>query len=64
MDLAIKTFGHARGFGLNGPSGSATITQFVPAISQLFGQDSYIPIIRDSRRAREDMVNTDGTGLR
>jgi len=60
VDLAVKAFGAARGFGL---SGVGTLTEFVPTIAQLFGSDSYIPIIRDSRQAREDMDNTDRTGL-
>jgi len=58
--MAVKAFGAARGFGL---SGAGTITEFVPAIAQLFGSDSYIPIIRDSRQARGDMDNTDRTGV-
>ena len=62
--MAIKAFGVARGFGRDGPANSASITEFVPAISSFFGADSYVPIIRESRQAREDMVNTDGTGLR
>ena len=61
MDLAVKAFGAARGFGL---TGDGTLTDFVPTIGQLFGSDSYIPIIRDSRRSRADMDNTDRTGLR
>jgi len=60
VDLAVKAFGAARGFGL---TGDGTLTDFVPTIGQLFGSDSYIPIIRDSRRSRADMDNTDRTGL-
>ena len=59
--MAVKAFGAARGFGL---SGVGTLTEFVPTIAQLFGSDSYIPIIRDSRQARGGMENTDRTGVR
>ena len=63
-DLVIKAFSAARGYGQDGPPNSASIGEFVSAISSFFGSDSYIPIIRDSRQARKDLVNTDGTGLR
>ena len=63
MDLVLKAFGTLRGVG-DVSTGSKTLQDFGSAASQIFGSDSYIPIIRESRQARELIPDNDGTGVR
>ena len=60
--MVLKAFGTLRDVG-DGSSGS-TLQDFGFSASQVFGSDSYIPIIRESRQARELIPNNDGTGVR
>jgi len=62
VDLVLKAFGTLRGVG-DVSTGSKTLQDFGSAASQIFGSDSYIPIIRESRQARELIPDNDGTGV-
>jgi len=60
-DLVLKAFGTLRGLG-------AGLHEFGHNVEEFFGSDSYIPILRESRRARKLVSYTgqpdkDGTGV-
>jgi len=64
VDMVLKAFGTLRGVGDDANSlGSGTLQDFGSSASLVFGEDSYIPIIRESRQARELIPNNDGTGV-
>ena len=63
--MVLKAFGTLRGVGDDANSlGSGTLQDFGSSASLVFGEDSYIPIIRESRQARELIPDNDGTGVR
>ena len=60
--MVLKAFGTLRGL-------SAGLHEFGPDVKEFFGSDSYIPILRESRQARNlvsypGQPDKDGTGIR
>ena len=56
-DLVLKAFGTLRDV-------SGGLHDFGSTASDFFGSDSFVPILRESRQARELIPNNDGTGVR
>ena len=55
-DLVLKAFGTLREY-------AGGLHKFGSDADQFFGSDSFIPILRESRQARELIPFSDGTGL-